>query len=1060
VDLAFQRRKIVPFQGPAARDDLGYLLRAIDSSRSWNFSWDERLSGSVPKWNSMTPEEHAKLGEAFLAHLSQSSFPGSPQWSADLLRETMAMAVFPNNGYDSPLVLAGRLLRQSFAERLAVATGLTLQESLASPGVENLRSFDGKESPHMLIKREIMQERFIFRLCLGLSLAWLVYSIVTQAYISSDRRHLCPWPLTSPAAWALILRHSSLVEKLAAASEERLERLSSDLNARIGVWRCHGRAQIEGWRLDSATIDIPEAPEAESALEQKDSWWKPRNGPVSSDIVQIVVCFTVAFTIFQVCFYFQDVPVIKFLEPALERHTWSLMWLGMICLIAGLFTKGFIYLSVYDLRAYRAVNTMLFHLGETGDSLTRAWFVPWLLYRFAPASILLGAVSEILRAYQFVSDQQPWYALARARPAEESITLDYSHSRFPLFSAIRRRHKLLAVLGIWSAVTIYIPFLQANIAYPEQAIRQRLIPCNTTEGSSACKIPGGSYEWATKLDHPADPDPDVFDLALRELVEHMGQMASSDNTTARGWSSPDVTLMPIDLKAMLTRKRWEFDIVEAEDEFYEYQTIALRAGFVCEEVTPEVVARPLSAENVSAYLIEEVMLPADLASGHHPVRIPLPCSLKEPAATPGGPAASTLPGMRQMMCMRWWLDDSTEHGITPRWLVVVIRGPGFWPRNHGEMHFLDIPSAVGVECRSNLTTEPGKVLFAQMPDIFQNRNPIMYQPLFKPHGPHSTLLDATIATIIDRGLARSNTYLSNVDDPTMVLNTLVHSDFFLGDLISWSLYRHNYAACPACLDVPSLQRGAARLYASFVGILTHQPTGVPWLMKQAEGLPLVEPEIIEVWNQPKPNNLAVGLLAAFWLFYLVVSYAFNRFLYEIQRALGRELRYFDFNPLKWQYISLSLAAGGNLVGWLEDEIPLMRTEVDLAAIYKIIEAKGCRFNRILDEHGKASGINVLTSLDEYNDCEQETSPHLGSLDEESEDAEDREVILHDNREADIDRYSDTQETRNWLSEVLSMGRSALWMIQNTIDDPEVMGIGFIVFFKLVILLSLARIGWR
>ena len=73
---------------------------------------------------------------------------------------------------------------------------------------------------------------------------------------SLNDRGWVPWPLCSPVARAMLLRHSSVRPWLQALRTGRCQ-LKDLPSMHIGNWRIHEKAGKSGWRLDSAKLYRP-----------------------------------------------------------------------------------------------------------------------------------------------------------------------------------------------------------------------------------------------------------------------------------------------------------------------------------------------------------------------------------------------------------------------------------------------------------------------------------------------------------------------------------------------------------------------------------------------------------------------------------------------------------------------------------------------------------------------------------------------------------------------------------------------------------------------------------
>jgi hypothetical protein len=197
--------------------------------------------------------------------------------------------------------------------------------------------------------------------------------------------------------------------------------------------------------------------------------------------------------------------------------------------------------------------------------------------------------------------------------------------------------------------------------------------------------------------------------------------------------------------------------------------------------------------------------------------------------------------------MRWWLDDNTNQlsslAASRRWIITVLNGSASWTDHdspYGELHFSSAPSALALECQSVLALDPVNMTISPTTKVdwekrfwaFADNNP----PIRLAHGSAynndaATSLHDSIAAALDHGLDRANTQQSTIP--------LVRLRSFVGDFLSWTMYRHRYAAClPPCslMNSSDLRVTASRLFATYVvaGVATTTEDSAPLLTRPLE----------------------------------------------------------------------------------------------------------------------------------------------------------------------------------------------------------------------------------
>jgi hypothetical protein len=265
-ELRFHRQRLTVFRQGSAWDQpaLGELSRA--ASRS--------------EWRALPAAEEARLREAFFATATSAATAlardEAPSWPMAIIDARVTDVVFHRTRPIGIILVVGRWLRESLMEQLAIAAELVLREGVRTgltpvPSGNGNRTGDGQsppsfelivgqDRPGMRVVREVLQARPVFRATLLALLGSIVLaaSIFPRRFFASPTDRV-PWPLHSPVAQALLLRHSPIrvtLRKLAADHATEWDDLSLEMpgmspKLQIGYWRTHRRAGRSGWRLDS-----------------------------------------------------------------------------------------------------------------------------------------------------------------------------------------------------------------------------------------------------------------------------------------------------------------------------------------------------------------------------------------------------------------------------------------------------------------------------------------------------------------------------------------------------------------------------------------------------------------------------------------------------------------------------------------------------------------------------------------------------------------------------------------------------------------------------------------
>ncbi|KAI6080709.1 hypothetical protein F4821DRAFT_250920 [Hypoxylon rubiginosum] len=740
--LEFRRRNKLPFHGLTNYTLKGAYLGNIRHQLDLPLKW---------KWENLAAENSTHLSEAFLS--DTAAFPAvGTEWPYHLLNNEAA-----DVGRIKPigsLLLSSQLLLQSFVAHLSTAAEVTLREQLASDrGHVQIRT--GDERMKRSINGKIFQHSFMFQASKWLwviILARFVCSWYAMVWHLDFMNYTVPWSLSSPAARALLLQHSSIRPWLRALHTARC-RLKDLPSLRIGYWHVHPKAGQEGWRLDTEDnyCVVPNKVDTTENTEKS----------LTVDFVAELNCL--------LCGIYAGIAIVIYIITetyamvVASRDEWKgLPDASMWHVLMGMNReKGF--LNIFTLRMLP--TSLVFYC-------TLFWLPSY---------------------YYFICRRQPWKALLhKAQPASASITLDYSTKWFPLYYSIRNRQWLISILAIANLGSIFVPAFQVHLNRVSEVIKRVEEPVFRPR----------VLEWAENINSSLEIDQSVFDHALRGLIDRL----DPDRMWLPSWAPAEVALPP-------------FKSSGPGD--FAYNASALRASLECEEVPIDIAMQPRSPDGTSSR-VQYLSIPQeDNDSSSVQVRIPTPCTALPPTLTETEQDPSFESTSHEVICARWWLDHSSSYQQNDpdrsRWIITIVRGNASWSSQNREMRFWGTPSAIATTCHSKLVKESARISITDRL-VSGEYNPIKYEPL----GRVSKIDDGLVAAI-NRGLNHSNTRFDAFDDGIVAPEALIHTNHFVGDYLSWTLYQHIYAACPDCLTAEALGRDASFLFGAYLSALTWEP---------------------------------------------------------------------------------------------------------------------------------------------------------------------------------------------------------------------------------------------
>jgi hypothetical protein len=575
-----------------------------------------------------------------------------------------------------------------------------------------------------------------------------------------------------------------------------------------------------------------------------------------------------------------------------------------------------------------------------GDITTQHQLSFFAVVGFSGLLVLNGClfycgVLTTARLYEVLCVYQPWIALAGgAQPAHKSVTLGYRALWFPLGRALRNGHILMAWLMAWQFAPAILPLVQTSL-FP---LRDKVI----WHGSDYQEVPGSLFTWRDELD--LETSPDVFTRALASVTTKM-----LSNKAWPVWSSPDSMLLPIEVDGSILK--W-VGMLNAETE-------ALRPKLECTEVPVQVVMRQASSTAAAPpEPVEELLVSSSISRAPN-VSIPRPCSFRVVGTDEPAEAGESAFGSNQVVCMRWWFNISTNGSLSRpalrRWIITVLKGPALWKSHespYGEVHFSSPPLALALECQTALALEPVNITISPTRKfdwglgrwLYDNLPPLNYQYSSTSIEDGANSLPESIGAALDHGLDRANT--------RQLAMPLVRTQSFVGDFLSWNMYRHRYAACPppcSLLNSSDLRATASRLFAAYVvaGMATTTKDSVPLLIRPLEDSEASKNITIhQVGRRSPQSSLSFPPFVVLAILFTVINVLTFYVAKEIEKSpwvYSKNEQEFVSMPI---IASLKIIENSVLTRVLETEIPSIPADcsrVDLHKIHRAIERLGYRY---------------------------------------------------------------------------------------------------------------------
>ncbi|KAK3933783.1 hypothetical protein QBC46DRAFT_359450 [Diplogelasinospora grovesii] len=627
--------------------------------------WNTRKLDS--DWAPLDARADVQLREGLLADAADFSALGG-HWAWPVINEGLGDLGHGRPQRVGSLLLAGRLVRQSFVAKLAVAMDLTLRERLADGDV---RVRLGLEKVAARAARTVFQDRWLFQIPLWLAFAaflCLEYASHGEAEASTRVPAWVPWPLTSPAARAMLLRHSSVLPWLRALRTGHAQ-LKDLPHMYIGNWRIHEKAGKSGWRLD-----LPQFYHPPAGGRKKKRTVDPR---LSKDMLASII----------------------------------LLYHGIAASVAVV-----LYAVLLGVAVGQSAGS-----SQPLDSMAERWRVRgvvglepsvsfWsvLFWRILPTSLIFYcALFWIPSVYHFLCGRQPWSGLLRKlRSAPESITLDYSNRYFPLPHAIRNRHWLIAAFSVGTLAAVFVPAVQPRVLHVSRVQARQ---------AESVVVSGSRWEWAdSPSESPFSPGRLPFDRAIQDLAKR-GQY----NDDLIQPFSPAPAILPLDL-AGADLGGYPYALYEAP---------ALFAGLDCEDVAIEPEASPDTGSEGGGDPVTEVLVRLGTEGPSAAVRIPVPCSMPT-ASRPAVPVQPN--AQQALCMQWWLHDSSSQNAPdneSPRWIVVALSGQRVRSSSTRDLQFSRPPSAMAIACRSALRKESTRITVSTDPKMQNTTTPIHHEPL-------------------------------------------------------------------------------------------------------------------------------------------------------------------------------------------------------------------------------------------------------------------------------------------------------------------------------------------
>ncbi|KAH6977239.1 hypothetical protein BKA56DRAFT_732570 [Ilyonectria sp. MPI-CAGE-AT-0026] len=432
------------------------------------------------------------------------------------------------------------------------------------------------------------------------------------------------------------------------------------------------------------------------------------------------------------------------------------------------------------------IRSQLSRLMDVAD--VRSTSSNWSIFaeRLLPSSvILLSCFIWLPGLANFLRRRQPWVALKVPQPSNKSLTLDYQNVNFPVLQAIKNRHWFIVVVTLGCFFGLMAPVSQATLYRWKADVRQ----AKTVKGVR-------HWDWTEKITSP-QADIDYFSGdALAVLAGGLltGRMLPQ-------FSSPEVGMVGLD-----TRKAAN----DISRPFASFETSALRASLKCEPTTVEGVLQKRNETKVPPVSIQRYVHDHGGRQTHYerPCSSPSRFSTEDPS-TMGDRATNMIE------CTRWWLDDSATdnrgHAV-PRWLVVSSYGVGHWSSQHQDLLLAEPVSVSALYCTPRIEIEQGQATM-QLRD--NEADIVKYEASNTP----TVQLKQDIVTTICRGLNLSNIVLDGHEDGIIADEELIHTEFFVGDMMGYLVYRFACQGRPRCATRKEFSQDISQIFATYVSVL-------------------------------------------------------------------------------------------------------------------------------------------------------------------------------------------------------------------------------------------------
>ena len=421
----------------------------------------------------------------------------------------------------------------------------------------------------------------------------------------------------------------------------------------------------------------------------------------------------------------------------------------------------------------------------------------WILLSITlPAAALFGLTFIWLPfLYDFYRSRYPWISMKTAQPAHLSITLDYSNGWFAIFKAARNRHWVIVLLFWGSLMQVLIP-LALNLHFSPGLVT------TPTETLKAVQ----SYTWREEISGPVAATQTSFNHALGRLFSNM----NSGYHLAR-WSSQHGALPFVNTNAALPT---------SESTHGTLRTSFLSAELECDKAIVNLTLSPHFLAEGVFFSVDHLSLSSESAADPVEGELSDPCVSSHPYSALDGKYLEKASDSRQSLCSRWWLQNSTSILTYPQpiWLLATIQGNASKSIQTGRMLFNEQPRVIGLSCKPVVKTVSGTVTLSVDHDSDNDRVTGTHPVRFEPSVEEPRLLPKITSTI-SFGLNASISSLNQTDGGVFADRNLISSNAFIGDVLSYVVYRFGYADRLLALNEANLKEAVSLVFSSYVSSL-------------------------------------------------------------------------------------------------------------------------------------------------------------------------------------------------------------------------------------------------